>query len=73
MANRLRTRVKTEDNMEVDMNELDDEERLMLERENENSRIAEASHFRGYSFDKWLSVFLKVSFFTCLNQYLSLR
>lgn len=59
MANRLRTRVKTEDNMDVDQ-DLDEEERLMIERESENAKIAAASHFRGYTFDKWLSVFIKV-------------
>lgn len=61
MANRLRTRVKIEEGMDVDGNELDEDERRMLEQEENNMRMVAASKFRDVPFDKWLHVFIKVS------------
>jgi general transcription factor 3C polypeptide 3 (transcription factor C subunit 4) len=60
MANRLRNRVKSEEGIDVDANELDEEERRMLEQEENNMRMVAASHFRDIPFDKWLHVFIKV-------------
>lgn len=60
MANRLRDRIKAENGMEVDANELDDEEKMMIEQEEKDKRIASMNHLRGFSFDQWVAVFIKV-------------
>lgn len=60
MANRLRGRIKAENDMEVDANELDDEERMMIEQEEKDKKVASNTHLRGVPFDQWVAVFIKV-------------
>lgn len=60
MASRLRKRVKTENDMDIDTADLDDVELGILEEERRNQRLLEASHFRNVTFDRWHKVFIKV-------------
>lgn len=60
MASRLRTRVKTEDGVDLNSMDLNEEERNILEQENDEKKMAAASQFRNIPFPRWLEVFLKV-------------
>lgn len=66
MANRLRSRVKRENNDEpVD---IDEEERQMLEEEERHIHMIESTHFRNIPFDKWLRVFMKYAYMLALGR-----
>ena len=60
MAHRLRQRVKREDDMEIDIKELDEEEKEDLEIAQREIEMSAASQFLDIPFDQWCRVFLKV-------------
>lgn len=65
MANRLRSRVKTENQEPVD---IDEEERHMMEEEERNIHMIESTHFRSIPFDKWLRVFIKYAYMLAITK-----
>ncbi|KAI7897057.1 uncharacterized protein EV154DRAFT_597887 [Mucor mucedo] len=69
MASRLRKRVKTENDMDIDTADLDDVELGILEEERRNQRLLEASHFRNITFDRWHKVFIKYGYVLAITKH----